>query len=131
MQEPICHKCGQAVNRIKDSFRQVGGSVEHVSCPVSAEIKNLPAQGVRDTAREAAGRQQFQQFLTIGQVAKMLSVSDQTIVRRIRSGALPARRLAGGSLGGREVILIDQADVLALLEPYTGVRDTGREEVAA
>lgn len=60
------------------------------------------------------------QYLTIGQVAQMLSVSGKTIQRRIRSGELRAVRLRGASDGGRQTILIDQADVLALLEPYTG-----------
>ncbi len=60
------------------------------------------------------------QFIRMEDAAKMLSVSVDTIRRRIRSGELPAKRLRGAADGGRQTILIDQADVLALLEPYTG-----------
>ena len=51
------------------------------------------------------------QFLTMEEAGELLRVSAQTIRRRIRSGELPAKRLKGG-----QTVLIDQADVMALLE---------------
>ena len=50
----------------------------------------------------------------------MVSVSVDTIRRRIRTGDLRAYRLRGASEGGRQTILINRADILGLLEPYGG-----------
>ena len=82
----------------------------HASCPASPAAKAVPVVA----AAEAAARPQF---LTMEQAAKMLAVSVGTIRRRIRTGALPARRLKGSAGGGLGTVLVEQADVLALLEP--------------
>ncbi len=108
----LCARCGQPVNRLKDSFKSLpSGEVIHASCPASEQIRAVPAVASRDVGA---------QFIRMEDAAKMLSVSVDTIRRRIRSGELPAKRLRGAADGGRQTILIDQADVLALLEPYTG-----------
>ena len=112
-----CAKCGQPVDRTKDSFKSLpGGEVSHASCPTSPELKALPAVQLAPPGV---------QFVRIEEAARMLTVSVDTIRRRIRTGELPAKRLRGAADGGRQTILIDQADVLALLEPYLPSNDEG------
>ena len=107
----ICGKCGQPVDLQRESWSGTGGSVEHKSCPTSAVIRELPAASAYSGATRP-------QFITVAQAAGMLSVSTETIMRRIRTGSLPAKHLRGAAGGGRGTILVDQADVLALLEDY-------------
>jgi len=108
----ICCRCGQPVDLGRDSWTMGGSTreVRHISCPASQEAKAVPVVA----AAEAATRPQY---LTMEQAAQMLAVSVGTIRRRIRSGALPAKRLKGSVGGGLGTVLVDQADVLALLEP--------------
>ena len=107
----LCARCGQPVNRLKDSYKTVGDQIVHGSCPASPEMKAIPAVRVPPGGV---------QFIRMEDAARMLSVSVKTIQRRIRSGELPAKRLRGAGESKRQTILIDQADVLALLEDYTG-----------
>ena len=116
-----CARCGQSVNRLKDSFKSMpDGSVIHASCPTSEAMKSVPAIRSTPSTPLRSSEGPDRQFIRMEDAAKMLSVSVDTVRRRIRSGELPAKRLRGASDGGRQTILIDQADVLALLEPYTG-----------
>jgi hypothetical protein len=108
----ICGKCGQAIDLQRESWSGTASGVEHKSCPASAVIQELPGASAYGGG---AGRPQF---VTVAQAAGMLSVSAKTITRRIQAGELPAKHLRGASGGGRGTILIDQADVLALLEDY-------------
>lgn len=114
-----CSRCGQPVNRLTDSYKTIGGQTVHTSCsvrsaasastPTSPELKAVP---VLQTFIPSL------QFIRVEDAARMLSVSTKTILRRIRTGELPAQRLRGAAEGGRQTILLNQADVLALLEPY-------------
>lgn len=108
-----CARCGQPVNRAKDSWRQEGDRIVHAFCPTSPELRDLPAATPIQEADPL-------QFITMAAAAKMLSVSVITIRRRIRAGDLRAYRLRGASEGGRQTILINRADILGLLEPYDG-----------
>ena len=108
-----CARCGQPVNRTKDSWKQEGDQIVHAVCPTSPELRDLPAATPIQEADPL-------QFITMAAAAKMLSVSVITIRRRIRAGDLRAYRLRGASEGGRQTILINRADILGLLEPYGG-----------
>ena len=102
----ICGRCGQVIDRLKDSWKQVGDQVIHAVCPTGEALRTLP----RLTAAQAAPSPR-RRFLTIEEAAELLRVSDRTIRRRIQSGDLPAKRLKGG-----QTVLIEEADVLGLLE---------------
>ena len=105
-----CARCGQPVDRVKDSYNVIGDQIVHKSCPTSAAVKSLPA---------VTHAKPGQQFIRVADAARMLSVSERTIERHIQAGTLPAKRLPSSVSGkGRPTILIDQADVLALLEDY-------------
>ena len=108
-----CARCGQPVNRAKDSWRQEGDRIVHAACPTSPELRDLPAATAALDADQP-------QFITMAAAAKMVSVSVDTIRRRIPTGDLRAYRLRGASEGGRQTILINRADILGLLEPYDG-----------
>ena len=104
-----CKRCGQTINTQTESWEikhsddgQYATGIQHVTCPTSPELQNLPP--ATSTAANPV-------FLTMDQAAQLLHVSKQTIRRRIRDGELPAKRLRGG-----QTVLIDQKDVLALLE---------------
>lgn len=106
-----CKRCGQPINTQTESWEmkhsddgQYATGIQHVTCPVSPALENLPPV-------PAPASSAYPVFLTMEQAAEMIHVSKQTIRRRIRSGELPAKRLRGG-----QTVLIDQADVLALLE---------------
>ena len=76
--------------------------------------------GVRPEAVEAFAQRQRQPmpvgapevYLSPGEVAQRLGVNEQTVRVWIRSGKLPASRLAG-----RRVLRIRQSDIEAVLEP--------------
>jgi len=113
-----CARCGQPVNRAKDSWNQVGGQVVHAVCPTSEAMKALPvvdAASVTPTGNLADIGVRSLVFLTIEETAKLLRVSASTIRRYIRNGSLPAKRLKGG-----QTVLIDERDVLGLLEDARG-----------
>lgn len=63
------------------------------------------------------------ELLTTEEAAAFLSVHPQTIRTYIRSGKLPAYRLAG-----ERKIRIQQTDLLALLEPVVGDEDGAEEQ---
>ena len=128
-----CARCGQPVNRAKDSWNQVGDQITHAVCPTSEAMKALPQveAGGRTPQVEAGSRTPQVEavpagnladigvrslvFLTIEETAKLLRVSASTIRRYIRNGSLPAKRLKGG-----QTVLIDERDVLGLLEDARG-----------
>ena len=106
-----CKRCGQPINTQTESWEmkhsddgQYATGIQHVICPTSPELQNLPPVPATSAATNPV-------FLTMDQAAQLLHVSKQTIRRRIRDGELPAKRLRGG-----QTVLIDQKDVLALLE---------------
>ena len=106
-----CRRCGQTIDTQTESWEikhsddgQYATGIQHVTCPTSPELQNLPPVPAPSTAANPV-------FLTMDQAAQLLHVSKQTIRRRIRDGELPAKRLRGG-----QTVLIDQKDVLALLE---------------
>lgn len=101
----ICGRCGQPVDRIKDSYKQVGDQVIHAVCPTSTALNALP------TVPAPAGVDDLPVFLTQEEAAKLLRVSTRTIRRKVVSGELPAKRLRGGL-----TVLIEKKDVLGLLE---------------
>lgn len=53
-------------------------------------------------------------WLTIAQSAELVNTHPNTIRNRIKDGKLPAMRL------GRNIIRINEADLLALFTPYQG-----------
>lgn len=118
----LCAKCGLPVDRLKDSYKVIGDQLVHGSCPQSPEMKAVPV--VQATPPGI-------QFIRVEDAARMLSVSVKTIQRRIRTGELPAQRLKGTADGGGRTILVDQADVLALLEPYPTQDQPSQERPSA
>ena len=123
----VCEKCGQPIDLQRESWNGTASSVKHKSCPPSLRQDAAPATRRAASAsaviRELPGASAYSgagrpQYITIAQAAGMLSVSAKTITRRIQAGELPAKHLRGASGGGRGTILVDQADVLALLEDY-------------
>lgn len=118
-----CGRCGQSINTLTDSWemktsedKQYATGIQHVTCPPSPAMQELPPASVpflptEGSALAPGSGSSIPVFLTIEDAAKLLHVSKGTIRNRIRSGALPAKRLRGG-----QTVLIDQRDVLALLE---------------
>jgi excisionase family DNA binding protein len=113
-----CKRCGQPINTQTESWEmkhsddgQYATGIQHVTCPVSPELENLPSAFSPTPPLLGGGGPAYPVFLTMDQAAELIHVSKQTIRRRIRSGELPAKRLRGG-----QTVLIDQKDVLALLE---------------
>ena len=84
-----------------------------------------PADCRAESSQSVARPEGRPQYLTLADAAKMLGVTAETLRRRIRSGILPAKRLRGTAGGGRETILVEQDDVVALLEDYTGAESGG------
>ena len=105
-----CQRCGQSINTQTDSWEmkhsedgKYAQGVQHVTCPASPEIQELPPAVEPAPSRPV--------FVTMDEAAEMLRVSKATIRRRIREGELPAKRLRGG-----QTVLIEQQHVLSLLE---------------
>lgn len=61
-------------------------------------------------------------YLTLEEAANRLNVSKSTLRNRIKSGSLPAQRLAGG-----RKLLIDASHLAALLEPARAATRQGKE----
>ena len=129
-----CKRCGQPINTLTDSWEmqhtddgKYATGIQHVTCPISPEIQDLPPsppflnrEGAALALRVASAAPGVgpstpattPTYLTMDEAAKLIRVSKDTIRNRIRAGLLPALRLKGG-----QTVLIDQRDVLALLEP--------------
>ena len=97
---------------------QYASGIQHVTCPPSLEIRDLPAASPapvspapQEVSAGASSPAAVPVLVTMDEAAKLIRVSKGTIRNRIRSGELPAKRLRGG-----QTVLIDQRDVLALLE---------------
>ncbi len=110
-----CQRCGQSINTQTDSWEmkhsedgKYAQGVQHVTCPVSPALQELPPTPDAAALDAAPDRPVF---VTMDEAAEMLRVSKATIRRRIRDGDLPAKRLRGG-----QTVLIEQQHVLALLE---------------
>jgi len=122
-----CKRCGQPINTQTDSWEmkhsddgQYAVGIQHVTCPPSPEIQELPPIAPSGSPSGAVAPELGRGghtvpvapvFLTMDESAALLRVSKATIRRRIRDGELPAKRLRGG-----QTVLIEQAHVLALLE---------------
>jgi excisionase family DNA binding protein len=115
-----CKRCGQPIHTQTESWEmkhsddgKYATGIQHVTCPVSPALQELPSSTPAPPLLGAGGCH-TPVFLTMDQAADLIHVSKQTIRRRIRSGDLPAKRIRGG-----QTVLVDQADVLALLEDIT------------
>jgi excisionase family DNA binding protein len=139
----ICIKCGQQIFPITDSWTGHGAEKQHVTCPISQALQDVPTistdlvlaeprqpseQDVptvkpddhsQPSAEMPTGRPMTIQkpsipdFLTLDEVAEKLRLSKSSVRRYIRQGDLKAKRLPGQSGTGK--LLFDALDVLALL----------------
>lgn len=118
---PVCPRCGQPVNIATDSFqKEPGQPLQHITCPMSAEMRDLPT--LRPDTLPGKGPDSPDParpvLLTMDEAAQLLRVHKNSIMNYIKDGRLAAMKVRGGRL-----VLIDQRDVLALLEPVKPGKD--------
>jgi hypothetical protein len=116
----ICIKCGQQIFPITDSWTGHGAEKQHVTCPISKALQDVPTISTEqaDTETPTGRHASFQNrsipdFLTLDEVAEKLRLSKASVRRYVRQGDLKAKRLPGQSGTGK--LLFDALDVLALL----------------
>lgn len=120
----ICFVCGQEINLLEDSWSGDAKAKRHTKCPISPEIADLPRADADERfavqpgglAYEPAPAAPPARYLRQSEVEQMLGISNSTLMRLIRSGKLPAKRLPGGSAKRPGAVLIREADVHAMLE---------------
>jgi hypothetical protein len=127
----ICIKCGQQIFPITDSWTGHGAEKQHVTCPISQALQDVPTISTelvlaepRQPSEQAdtqngtgrlltTGKPTIPDFLTLEEVAEKLRLSTSSVRRYVRQGDLKAKRLPGTSGTGK--LLFDALDVLALL----------------
>jgi excisionase family DNA binding protein len=110
-QTDVCTKCKQEIDLLVDSWSGGKGDRQHVTCPISPALANVPSLAAPVPATPAG----MPEYLTIAETAGLFRCSSKTVRRMIADRRLRAQRVPTARGVGN--LLVSKADAISLLQP--------------